>query len=261
MFKAASKVPGAAAAPDAQGPIGMNVLLHGDGGASFFAYPNQGVQNNLMGVVVLAPDPNLFWGGGAGLNRAMGVEHSQAVNDLVKVELPKMMAFNQSNVYFTGVSGGSLTLSGFFIPAQMKNFPGTGVLLNCGALAPQVDFQDSAKVLSNTRIHYQTTTNELADLQKSIPQAVQAYEKAAQAAGMTPEQIGAMQTIDNTPQGGHCAFDGQGFNSGIQLVQDSYSNIMQPGANGMVKGIQANVLKTVVGNESPTFGAAQRQQR
>lgn len=55
MFKAASKVPGAAAAPDAQGSLGINVLLHGDGGQSFFDMPNQAVQGNLMGVAVLAP--------------------------------------------------------------------------------------------------------------------------------------------------------------------------------------------------------------
>ncbi|KAF2666388.1 hypothetical protein BT63DRAFT_376661 [Microthyrium microscopicum] len=259
MFKAASGVPGAAAAPDATSPMGMNVLLHGDGGASFVAYPNQGVQNNLMGVTVLAPDPNLFWGGGQGLKRTMGVQHAQAVNDLVQKEMPKMVAFNMSNVYFTGVSGGSLMMSGFFIPAQMKNFPNTGVLLMCGALAPQVPFQDMKNVITSTTIHYQSTTNELANLQMSIPQAVSAYEAMAKSAGMTPEQIGKMQTIDNTPQGGHCEFDSKGFNSGIQLVQNSYKNIMQPGATGQVTGIQTNVLKTVVGNEKPTFGKAPRR--
>lgn len=60
-FKAVSKVLGAAAAPDAQGSMGINVLLHGDGGTSFFDMPNQAVQKNIMGVTVLAPDPNLFW--------------------------------------------------------------------------------------------------------------------------------------------------------------------------------------------------------
>jgi hypothetical protein len=37
-----------------------------------------------MGVAVLAPDPNLFWGGGSGLQRTDGVAHAQAVNDLVQ---------------------------------------------------------------------------------------------------------------------------------------------------------------------------------
>lgn len=36
--------------------MGLNVLLHGDGGDSFFKFPNQALQNNLMGVVALAPN-------------------------------------------------------------------------------------------------------------------------------------------------------------------------------------------------------------
>lgn len=36
-----------------------------------------------MGVVALAPDPNLFWGGGSGANRVDGVAHSAAVNALI----------------------------------------------------------------------------------------------------------------------------------------------------------------------------------
>ncbi|KAE9986425.1 hypothetical protein EG327_004314 [Venturia inaequalis] len=257
MFKAASNVPGAAAAPDAQGSMGINVLLHGDGGQSFFDMPNQAVQKNLMGVAVLAPDPNLFWGGGAGLMRTDGVAHSQAVNDLIKTELPKMMAFNSSQVFFTTVSGGSIMMAGYFIPAQMKNYPGAGVLIACGGQAPMVPFQDANNVMKNTKIHYQTTVNELTSLQGSIPQAVSAYEKLAVAAGMSPGQIATMQTIDNTPAGGHCAFDAQGFVSGIQLMSNSYSNIMQ-GGSGMLQGV-GNVLKTVVGNEKPTFGPERRQ--
>jgi hypothetical protein len=257
MFKAASQVPGAAAAPDAQSVMGINVLLHGDGGQSFFDMPNQAVQKNLMGVAVLAPDPNLFWGGGSGLNRVDGVAHSQAVNDLIKTELPKMMAFNSSQVYFTTVSGGSIMMAGYFLPAQMKNYPGTGVLIACGGQAPQVPFQDANNVMKNTKIHYQSTVNELTSLQGSIPQTVSAYEKLAVAAGMTPAQIAAMQTVDNTPAGGHCAFDGQSFVSGIQVMSNSYSDIMQ-GGSGMLQGV-GPVLKTVVGNEKPTFGPERRQ--
>jgi hypothetical protein len=158
MFMAASGVAGAQAAAGDQSSMGINVLLHGDGGQSFFDFPNQAVQQNVMGVAVLAPDPNLFWGGGSGLNRVNGVPHSQAVNDLVKNVLPTMVAFNQSQVLFTSVSGGSLMMSGFFIPAQMQNFPNSAVLLNCGAMPPQVQFQDTQNVITSTRIHYQSTS-------------------------------------------------------------------------------------------------------
>lgn len=72
MFTAASGVPGGAAAANSTGMSGLNVLLHGDGGTSFFDFPNQAVQNNLMGVVVLAPNKEMFWGGGNGLDRTDG---------------------------------------------------------------------------------------------------------------------------------------------------------------------------------------------
>lgn len=248
-------MPGGAAAPNTAGTIGMNVLLHGDGGQSFFDFPNQGVNTNLMGVAVLAPDKDLKWGGADQKNqqRPDGVAHSQAVADLIAQELPKVVAFNKSDVFFTGVSGGSLTLAGFFMPAHMGNFTNTGVLLNCGAMAPQVDFTpEAAAAMANTRIHFQSTTQELTSLQKSIPQSVQAYEQAAAKAGLSNQQINALQTVDNSPNGGHCEFDGKGFVSGVQLMANNYENIILPGASGEVAKI-GNVDNGVVGNEKLKF--------
>lgn len=237
------------------GTLGLNVLLHGDGGQSFFDFPNQAVQKNLAGVAVLAPDPNLFWGGGSGLDRTDGVAHAQAVNDLVQTVLPQVMAFNASQVSFTGVSGGSLMLSGFFVPAHMTNFAGAGngVLLNCGGLAPQVDFVDAANVAATTRMHFQSTQQELALLQGAIPDSVAAYEQVATDAGLSADQIGALQTVDNSPNGGHCEFDEKDFVSGVQLMADSFSDVMQ-GGTGQVNGV--NVLNTVVGNENLQFSGA-----
>lgn len=233
----------------------MNVLLHGDGGQSFFDFPNQGVNSNLMGVAVLAPDKDLKWGSADrnGVQRPNGAAHSAAVNQLITQELPKMVAFNQSNVFFTGVSGGSLTLAGFFMPQFMGNFPNAGVMLSCGGLAPQVPFtQESSAALANTRIHFQSTKQELSSLQKLIPETVKAYEKAAQDAGLNTDQINALQTVDNTPNGGHCAFDEKDFVSGVQRITDSFANIMLDGGDGQVQGI-GNVLKGVVGNENLKF--------
>lgn len=48
LFKAASGVRDATAAANATSAIGLNVLLHGDGGQSFFDFPNQAVQKKLM---------------------------------------------------------------------------------------------------------------------------------------------------------------------------------------------------------------------
>jgi hypothetical protein len=224
--------------------------------------PNQNVQANTMGVALLAPDDNLFWGGGAGLQRTEGVAHAQAVNDFIQTAMPQLVAVNMSNIVFTGVSGGSLMLSGFFIPAQMQNFANSAVELNCGALAPQVTFQDAATVMATTRIHYQSTQSELPDLQGSIPKAVAAYEQLAAAQGLTADQVSQLQTVDNTPQGGHCEFDGKDFVTGVQTMLTSYSNVVQ-GGDGIVAGIGAPstgaVTKGVVGNEKLKFAAAGRK--
>ena len=203
----------------------------------------------------------LKWGGADrnGQQRPDGVPHAQAVADLITRELPQVVAFNASNVFFTGVSGGSLTLSGFFMPAHMGQFPNTGVMLNCGGMAPQVDFtREAAAAMGNTRIHFQSTSQELKSLQRSIPQAVQAYERAAAGAGLSGQQINALQTVDNSPNGGHCAFDEKGFVSGVQLMADSFQDVMLPGGSGQVNGI-GNVNKGVVGNENLQFAAGGRQ--
>ncbi|GLB40908.1 hypothetical protein LshimejAT787_0901230 [Lyophyllum shimeji] len=54
---------GAAAGVGVNGTLGVNVLFHGDGGQSFFDFPNQGVRNGRMGVALLSPDPQRRWGG------------------------------------------------------------------------------------------------------------------------------------------------------------------------------------------------------
>lgn len=261
QFLPASGVPGAAAT-SSNGTMGVNILLHGDGGQSFFDMPNQAVQANTMGVALLAPNENLFWGGGSGLQRTDGVAHAQAVNDFIQNELPQRVAVDMSNVVFTGVSGGSLLMSGFFIPAQMQNFANSAVELNCGAMPPQVQFQNAATVMSQTKIHYQSTQSELQLLQGSIPQAVAAYEQLAADAGLTANQINQLQTVDNTPAGGHCEFDGKDFVSGVQVMSSSYASVMQ-GGNGVVKGIGApstGVVTTgVVGNERLQFTGGRKR--
>ncbi|TGJ88117.1 hypothetical protein E0Z10_g702 [Xylaria hypoxylon] len=275
-------IDGSAQATGAVGTLGLNVLLHGDGGQSFFDFPNQAVQNNFAGVAILAPDPNLFWGGGSGLERTDGVAHAQIVNDLVKDILPQVLAFDADSVSFTGVSGGSLLLSGFFLPAFMQNFasPAAGVaararprsafaratnstgqkasqvLLNCGALAPQVDVSaDAAAALANTRIHFQSTQAELAELQESIPAAIVAYEQVVSDAGLAVQQIAALQTVDNSPDGGHCEFDELDFVSGVQLMADSFAAVVQ-GGDGVLAGTNVNVLNPVPGNEQLVFSGA-----
>jgi hypothetical protein len=62
QFTVSSRVTGASTTANSTSTSGLNALLHGDDGESFFDFPNQAVQNNLIGVVVLAPNKNFFWG-------------------------------------------------------------------------------------------------------------------------------------------------------------------------------------------------------
>lgn len=58
----------------------------------------------------------------------------------------------------TGVSGGSLLISGFHLPQFGDSVQGT--LLACGGLAPQVAVTDAAaQKLVASRLHFQSTTN------------------------------------------------------------------------------------------------------
>ncbi|PFH61755.1 hypothetical protein XA68_16375 [Ophiocordyceps unilateralis] len=253
LFTQNSGVQGAQATPGQKGQFGMNCNMHGDGGQTFFEFPNEGVRDNLIGCAILTPDENLKWGG-SGNDRPQGSEHAQAVSDLIKNVMPQMLAFDPNNMAFTGVSGGSLVISGFLMPEQMGNFPNSKVLLNCGGMAPPGQFNQAAlAAMANTRIHFQSTTNELNSLQQSIPDAIRAYEQAAQKAGVNQQQLGQLQTVNNSPQGGHCEFDGKGFNSGIQLMADNFANVMFDGGSGEVSGI-GNVRQSVVGNEKLRFG-------
>ncbi|KAK2002360.1 hypothetical protein LX36DRAFT_707864 [Colletotrichum falcatum] len=246
-FTPASNVPGGGET-GAGGTLGLNVLIHGDGGRSFFQMPNQGVKDNLAGVAILAPDENLRWGGGNNLTRPNGVAHAQAINDLIIQILPKYLSFNISNVYITSVSAGSLLVSGFFIPAHIGNFAGNGVMLGCGAWVPQVEVtKESQAALTNTPIHYQSTQSEEKILQTLIPDAIKAYAQVARDKGLKDFEIDRLQTADNTPKGGHCEFDGRGFDSGVQMIIDDYSDFMQ-GGGGTVPGI-GNVLKGVASNK------------
>lgn len=228
------------------GTLGINVLFHGDGGQSFFDFPNQGVNSGLMGVALLSPDPDLRWGGSDprdSLIRPQGAAHSAAVNQLLTTELPKVVNFDQTKIFMEGISGGSLLLSGFMVPAFGASLGVPGVVMGCGGLAPQVQVQGDISAL---RVHWQSTVNEQPELQKSIPQAIAAYERIASGAGLSAAQINQLQTADASPNGGHCEFDQRDFVSGVQLLSDNYATILA--GQGVLNGV--NVNNGVVGNEN-----------
>ncbi|KAJ7057817.1 hypothetical protein C8F01DRAFT_1256433 [Mycena amicta] len=221
------------------GKLGINVLFHGDGGQSFIDFPNQGVNAGLMGVALLAPDSNLRWGGedpkdNTGLVRPDGPAHSAAVNQFLTKTLPTIVNFDKSKIFLEGVSGGSLLLSGFMIPTFGASLAVPGAVLGCGGLEPQVKVQGD---ISKLRLHFQSTTDDLASLKQSIPLSIKAYEK------LIPGNAGnvSLVTADASPQGGHCEFDEKAFVSGIQLMTDNYDRILS-GAS--------KVAHSVLGNEN-----------
>lgn len=234
--------------------LGLNVLLHGDGGDSFVDFPNANVQGGLMGVVVLAPNEALLWGGQSTrtVDRPDGVAHATAVDTLIREGLSKSVAFDPAQVYFSGVSGGSLLLSGFFVPMFMSKYK-TGVMFMCGGLVPPQSRQGLTNTLDeatmqNMRIHWQTSQAELSSLKQQIPPAVLYYESLARQMGnLNDNELNVKQTSDATPTGRHCAFDNKAFTSGIRLVSSRWSNIMQ-GGDGTVPGL-GMVSKGVIGRE------------
>lgn len=100
------------------------------------------------------------------------------------------------------------------------------------------------------------------------PTAILAYEQLAADAGLATAQINALQTADASPNGGHWSvlrsspffsssriyseFDEKDFVTGVQLLTDNFSDIVDGAAtlNG------ASVTSGVVGNENLFGGAA-----
>jgi hypothetical protein len=219
------------------GTLGINLLLHGDGGQSFFDFPNQGVNNGLMGVAMLAPNKQAIWGGGNGLDRPDGPAHSAAINSFLTQTLPTLVNFDNTQVFMEGVSGGSLLLSGFLLPQFGSSLAVKGAVVGCGGLEPQVAVQGD---LSTTRIHFQSTTNEQAILQGSIPDAITAYEQLFVDAGLTDDEIDSLLTADASIKGGHCEFDGKDFVNGVQLLTDNFASIIDGTSNIAQTGVVGN---------------------
>ncbi|KAJ3307247.1 hypothetical protein HDV03_001732 [Kappamyces sp. JEL0829] len=227
---------------------GHNVLLHGDGGNVYFTFPNiQTPQTNLMGVAVLAPNQAMRWGcpdqPNANCNtRPNGPNHAKRVQQLLTSTLPAMgIAVNNNQVFFTGVSGGSLLLTSAIMPLFGQQF-NAGMMVLCGGLPPQNQQNGVALTPASIpqRVHFQSTAQELASLQKTIPQAI-----AALASTATPQQLssGALTVDPNPPQGSHCAFDGKNFFSGVQLMVNNFASVMfQNTASGPVSALSPLVV-------------------
>ncbi|PLW12741.1 hypothetical protein PCASD_22991 [Puccinia coronata f. sp. avenae] len=241
------------------GEKGINLVLHGDGGQSFFDFPNRREQKGLLGVVALAPNDKMFWGGGGGNRRADGVLHSKLIDELITKILPQVVIMDPAKVFFMGISGGSFLLAGFFLPTFAEKY-NSGAILGCGALPPQVRPSEKfGKALGTMRVHFQTSTQEQEGIQLTIPQAITSYIAAAKKAGVDNETLGKKLTADTTPKGQHCAFDGKGFVSGIQLLADNYDKIIF--GDGDAKGIGKVSTSVLENNQRFASGVQLTQAR
>lgn len=119
-----------------------------------------------------------------------------------------------------------MLLSDFFIPVQVTNFKGAGVLLNCGGPVPQVTFQNANAIILSTTIHFHSTQSELALLQPAIPSAIAAYENPVTTAGLSTDQVSALQTVNNAPQAVIASLVWEGVSSGIQVMANAFSNVI-----------------------------------
>jgi hypothetical protein len=242
--------------------MGLNVLLHGDGAASFFDFPNAAIDKDmpLIGVVALAPNDQMTWGkqanGGGGGDqtnqRPDSAQHAQLIVDLITKTLPETMKLNidPKKVFFTGVSGGALTLAQAMMPKFSSQFP-SGFLLMCGGLVQRGNAALQPDQLPN-RVHIQTSTQELTSLQDQFTISGTAKELEKAITGAKVADAATRFTVDGTPNAGHCAFDGQGFNSGIRKVVENFTAIMRD--SKAVAGVTAAQLKPIVGAKFSTQG-------
>jgi len=68
----------------------------------------------------------------------------------------------------------------------------------------------------------------------------------ATAAEPSAAQIGALQTVNNSPNRDHCGFGGTGSVKGVLLILDNFANIMGQKTTAKVTGISSSVLQEYV---------------
>lgn len=240
---------------------GLNVMLHEDGGGSYDMFPNAEFKNNLIGVILEAPNSNRTWGGNrddaarakadVASNFPQGSLHSGYVDHMLNAggDIEKALGtkFDHSRVFFTGASGGSLLLTGFFIPKYADKY-NSGALLMCGGLPRQVEIAGGASSMRNWRLAFHSTQDELWQFKQTIPATINKIKEDAVGAKASTSAINAKYTIGAAAsRGGHCGIDGIGLHSGIQYGVDHFGAIM--GMGGTLPSLLSQ--KGIVGNENP----------
>lgn len=197
---------------------GLHVHFHGDGGGGYRDFPNRELRDGLIGVTVKSPNQSLQWWVGS------PSAHADYANQLLQSELLRKYNIDTTRIYFSGVSGGSYFLSGYFLPkyGQLYN---SGAFLMCGGMPPQVGFVQPS-FLKVFNIYWQITGGERDDITQDVRESVDSYAEALGQAGGGPATL---QGSDSEGQGGHCEFYGQDYTGGIQEMMDrKFTVVLKP---------------------------------
>ncbi|MEY4631509.1 MAG: hypothetical protein RIQ81_1629 [Pseudomonadota bacterium] len=107
---------------------GLTIHLHGDGGGDYrWLFEDNvriGLEHDLIGIVVLAPNAERRW-------YRQGEQNARFLHELIQNEIAKKYDIDLNRVYFSGVSGGSQFLTGQFIPLYGRYYRSGAVML-CG---------------------------------------------------------------------------------------------------------------------------------
>ena len=191
---------------------GLHIHLHGDGGGGYTDFPNKETRNNLIGIAIKAPNAGMTWG------RDEGVAHGQYVNELIEKVLLKNYNIDKDRIYFSGVSGGSYFLAGNFLPTFGAKYS-AGAILMCGGEPPRVSIAQP-EFLTKTKTYWLITKDERPDITASVQQATAAYKQQLTTLGVS-DSTTVMPVEYYGTGGGHCAFNGLDYTSGIQHAIDT----------------------------------------
>jgi hypothetical protein len=190
---------------------GLNIHLHGDGGGDYrWLFEDNvrfGLQHGLIGVVVLAPNPERRW-------YRQGEQNALFLHELVQNEIAKKYNIDLSRIYFSGVSGGSQFLTGQFIPLYGKRYRSGAVML-CGGPANWLRRLDMEEADINAfRLSWFATAGDF--LLDQVEEGIQYYRSR-----------GFPVTSEILPTGSHCSFPG-GVNAALEK---KLRDIVRPPSN------------------------------
>jgi hypothetical protein len=138
-------------------PVGLAVILHGDGGG-FYDNPSWGANemikvlrgHNMLTINVLTPDSSTktWWKNGG--------QNDEFLADLIDVEVLKRYSIDKDRVLIVGYSGGGDFTTIYYVPNHGENYCGGGALIFGGGSAPWQSLQFSEAFKKSFKLHFYT---------------------------------------------------------------------------------------------------------